>query len=177
MRYAFFVLTLYIILSFSSCVTVDDGVDLFFMGEDSIQYFFPSREWLSPVEGVKIESDWLYRNFTLENEEGGARTILNLSLYSNADLYRTVPEQIRITSGEGEIVIPGDQIALVYLDRGKTRYSSWFYSDYLDKIMRVTDTEMFMTLEFDNDLLFTSTPEFIPQIEYFQEVLLGMPLK
>ena len=99
-----------------------------------------------------------------------------MSLYSSVNLYRTIPSGIVLSQGNVKIVIPKDQISLVYLDRGKTRYSSWLYSSNLDQIMKVADEDMTITLEFDKDLLFTTTPEFIPQIEYFKEVLLGLPL-
>lgn len=174
MRYTLILLILISVVLFSSCVTVNDGVDLFFMGENSLQYFFPSREWESLDDNLSLEADWLYRTYPLVNEDGGGRTILNLSLYSIANLYRTVPKRIVLSSDNIEIVIPPEQISLVYLDRGKTRYSSWLYSDSLDQLFLSITTKLNITLEFDTDLVFTSSAEFIPQIEYYHDVLLGI---
>ncbi len=177
MKFKLAAIIIYICLIFVSCVSIDDGVDLFYMGKDSIQYFFPSREWLSLVDGVGFESDWLYRNYSLENEEGGSRTILNISLYSSSNLYRTVPQEIRISSEQIEIVIPSEQISLVYLDKGKTRYSSWMYSELVDHLMRYSSSNLAITLVFDSELVFKSSSDFIPQIQYFKEVILGIPIK
>ncbi len=177
MRYISIILILFSTFLFSSCVTVNDGVDLFFMGENSLQYFFPSREWESSNEDLSLEADWLYRTYPLENEEGSGRTILNLSLYSSVDLYRTVPKRIILSANGVEVIIPSEQISLVYLDRGKTRYSSWLYSNSLDQLFRTITTKLNITLEFDDDLVFISRDKFIPQIEYYQEVLLGISLQ
>ncbi len=174
MRYFRLFTILIICFLFFACVSTDDGVDLFFMGEDAVQYFFPSREWNSSIEGLYLEADWLYRTYSLDREEE-ARTILNFSLYSMTNLYRTVPDGIQLSAGQVEIFVPSKQISLVYLDRGKTRYSSWLFSSDVEKLMAAASESMVVILAMDKDIIFESSPEFIPQIEYFQEVLLGIP--
>ena len=175
MQTALRILLICFIVFFSSCATVHNDVELFYKGEDALQYFFPSRDWKSFEEGLGLEADWLYRTYTLAGEEGGPRTILNMSLYSEGSRYRSVPEEIRLSAGNVNIAIPSEQISLVYLDQGKVRYSSWLYSAAAEELMAEASGGVVMTLVLDKELSFASSEDFVHHVEYFQEVLLGIP--
>ncbi len=164
-----------ILLSCTS--TPEDDVEVFFLGKNSVQYFFPEREWGCTEDYLKIDADWLYRNFTLEDEAGEPRTILNFSLFYTSGLFRTVPEQITLTAGSERIIIPSDNIEIIYRDRGKTRYTAWLTSPEAERFFCGASVQQpEMTLNFGQDYDFYPDESFDAHIDYFLEVILGLPV-
>ena len=156
---------------FLSCLTMDDGVELFFMGEGSLQYFFPSRDWKSEEKNVVLKADWLYRNYSLEGEEQ-PRTLLNFSLYSQDKTIKQIPREIMLLMDSSEILIPKEHIEIIYVDREKTRYSAWLPSEsFLALVGGTEDNTLEMRLYLDRAYSFLSGPSFRPHLDYIRDVL------
>ncbi len=160
-----------------SCVSAPkDDVEVFFLGKNSVQYFFPEREWGCTEDYLKIDADWLYRNFALDDEPGKPRTILNFSLFYTSGLFRTVPRQIALTAGSEKIIIPSEQIEIIYRDRGKTRYTAWLTSPEAESFIKgASVNQPKLSLEYDKAYDFYPDETFNQHIDYFLEVILGLP--
>lgn len=141
------------------------------MGEDSLQYFFPSRTWISTDKEIKMEADWLYRNYPLEGESH-PRTILNFTLYSERETFKKIPDRLVIRASGNQLIVPSEQIGIIYVDRGKTRFTSWISSEELRKLWSSADDRgLEIRVLLDKELQFSSTLSFQDHILYFQEVL------
>lgn len=158
-----------------SCVSTDSGVELFINKEKHVKYFFPSRKWVSNIDNITLKADWLYRDYSLENEEQ-PRTILNFTLSSKKQLFRETPDHLLLSSNNFDILIPREHIRLIYMDRGKTRYSAWIPSSKMNELIINTVDEIYISFNLKSDHKFSSPKSFDAHIDYYKEVLLGLDL-
>lgn len=172
-----FILT-FLILILSSCVTNQkDDVDFFINKGNTIQYFFPERGWSSSNNNVKFVADWLYRDYALEEHSGEPRTLINFSILSDSNLFRKIPNKIVLSNGFESLEIPKEQVSLVFIDKGRTRYSAWMNSKDIADLMVSTQQQLDIKIDFDQEYIFNSNKTFIPHIQYFKEVILGVALE
>lgn len=167
------ILTILIFISIS-CVSNRNDVDFFLNKDKKTQYFFPEKTWNSSREEIQLNSDWLYRTYPLENDDI-TKTIFNFTLSSKSEFFRKVPSKIVISSNNEYIEIPEEHISLIYIDKGKTRYTSWLASTDLDKLIIESTDELLIEIYINNKTnSFTSKESFIPHIHYYKEVILGI---
>ncbi len=160
-----------IVLFFSGCASLEPPVEVFYMGEGSLQYFFPELRWQSSDKDTWLHADWLYRTYPLEGEPE-ARTILNFTILSEVRTFRSIPASLVLRSGSEELVVPSERISLVYLDRGKTRYSSWLPSVMMEKFISGVEEGAEISVQFDDEqLIFRSGRRFPDHVSYFREVI------
>lgn len=168
-------ITLLFFSTLLSCVTTDSGVELFINKEKSVKYFFPSLKWDTDIKNITLKADWLYRDYALEDEKK-PRTILNFTLSSRNLLFRERPDHILLSANNIEILIPSNHIRLIYIDKGRTRYSTWIPSLKMDELMRNAEDNISMSFKLKSDYRFRSPRGFKLHIEYFKQVLLGIDL-
>ncbi len=161
-------------ITFNSCASLTPDVEFFINKGNSIQYFFPCTLWKSTNKEVEILVDWLHRDYVLDGEEGRPRTLLNFTVYSKTILFRDIPNDFTIDSGSYKLAIPKENIKLVYIDQGKSRYSAWLYSDETDNLFTSSDNIFEISFSSNKPYIFTSTSFFITHIKYYKEVILGI---
>lgn len=170
-------LVAFILFQITSCATTSNNVELFFVKENSLQYFFPAIKWHQNDGELILDADLLYRTYAQAEDNGEPQSVLNFSLFYEKTLYQSVPQQVAISVGDVEIIIPKDQISIIFIDKGFTRYSCTFPSHQLELLMKAaTDTGVQINLSYINKdrLDFLSPKEFYSHIQYFQEVILGI---
>ncbi|MBN2617646.1 MAG: hypothetical protein JXR64_04965 [Spirochaetales bacterium] len=172
-----FILLLLIVLSISSCVSTDPGVE-FFINKKNIQYFFPSREWDSLNKEIKFDADFLYRNYPTAEDNGIPKVIMNFTLYSDSTFFRTVPTSIVISSANKKIEINDDQVNIIFIDKGKTRYTAVIESEVFDEIIRYSSDTLYLDIIINSiHYNLQSNKTFLPHINYYKEVILGEPIE
>jgi len=154
-----------------SCVTQKPEVELFYLGEGSLQYFFPSRRWVGLDSSLKVESDWLYRTYKLDGEEE-ERTVMNFTVYSEDTTISEVPAEMRFSMGNRSLEIPGDHLEIIYIDQNKTRFSCWFPSAALIQLLGGEEKTLEMEIGWSRIYHFETRKTWEPQFEYFRDVML-----
>lgn len=163
-----------ILITMTSCVSTGSDVEFFINKENTVQYFFPPKDWVAEDSNLNVKADWLYRSYTVENEEGSPRTVLNYTISSKKRLFRDVPKAVTISSENYSFIVPKENLKIIYIDKGKSRYSLWFYSEQTDELFRNADDKISITIHMDKDYLLDSTADFAEHIDYFKEVILGI---
>lgn len=158
-----------------ACATLPPNVNVFYMGENQLQYFFPGRWWVSPQKEYKLNADWLYRNYSIDGKES-PRTILNFTLYSTDKTFNAIPTLILLQAGSFEYIIPSEQIRIIYIDQGKTRYSLWLPSAQMRQFMAKAMGGADILIQFKEEYHFSFSSEFRPHVTYFKDVILGSEL-
>lgn len=177
MKYNKLILILFALFSMS-CASIGSDVRLFLVRDNSLQYFFPSREWDLDLKSgdPQLEVDWLYRNYIVEDFDEPQST-LNFSLKYTETLYQSIPEKVMIVTNGFQVLIPREQISIVYVDHKITRFTMWLYSSELELLMKHADEEgmeLIITMGGHDDLQFNSPADFDNHIAYFKEVVLGI---
>jgi len=152
-------------------MTPPAGVEFFYLGEGALQYFFPSRYFDSRNSELTMEGDWLYRTYALE-EEDQPRTLFNFTLYSDTLTIKEVPEYILLTMDSTEVLIPEEHIEIIYVDQNKTRFTSWLTSEEMEILLSGEGNQLNLDLKWNQTYHFISTQKWLPQLEYFRDVLL-----
>lgn len=168
------ILLFVILLTLTSCVSTGSDVQFFINKENTIQYFFPPKQWASEDSSLNFKADWLYRSYTIENEEGSPKTVLNFTISSKNRLFRDIPKSITLSSENYSFNVPSENVKIIYIDKGKSRYSLWFYSEKTDELFRNADEKITISFEMNENYSLESTPGFTEHINYFKEVILGI---
>lgn len=158
----------------TSCVSNDSDVEFFISKENTVQYFFPPKEWIAKDSNINFEADWLYRSYSVENEEGSPRTVINYTISSKKRLFRDIPKAVTISSDNYSFIVPEENIKIIYIDKGKSRYSLWFYSEQTDELFKNANDKITISFEMNEKYLLESSPSFNDHINYFKEVILGI---
>lgn len=168
MKYLLLLLTF---IAFYSCVSNRVGDVEFFINKDkNIKYFFPSTEWKIENAAIKFEADILHRDYS-------KYSLLNFTLHSKSTLFRDIPRNFSLHNEHFSIIIPKENIEIIYIDKDKTRYTSKIDTSDLNTLFRTSEQSINISFNIEKDYFLESSKQFEDHIIYYKEVILGIKIK
>lgn len=163
-----FLLLLLSVTILSSCISNSRCDVEFFINKDkNIKYFFPSTEWETDDATVRFEADILHRDYV-------EFSIINFTLHSKSTLFRDKPENFKLYNEHYSIVIPKENIEIIYIDKDKTRYTSKIKTSDLNSLFKTSDYIINISFNIEKDYLLQSSKQFKEHIIYYKKVILGI---